>query len=279
MTNFPYTRIITYGCSFTAGDELGDAEVLGWTEDELEKYSKKNKVPSSVELFHDFLKLDQSVVKKIYDYNRTLSWPNYVAKHFNVSLVNKARGGGSNEWMIQQYLKDKQLGLFRDTDLILFGLTSPMRWFQFNNKGQELFGVFFQRWPEINDNLQKALTENWLNIYNLAYNFSKSIQFISNESDLNAGRIKMCHAFMNPGTFRAWFNDELNEDPRKLEFFNSVMEMYNKHHILRSNECIANLTHFDETDRRKYQTFGHPTRRYHEIYANLIIEELKTLYV
>lgn len=278
MTNFPYKRIISYGCSFTAGDELGDSEILGWSEDELEIYAKKNKIPSSVQLFHDYLKLDSSVVKNIYDYNKTLSWPNYVAKYFNVPLLNRAKGGGTNEWMIHQYMKDKKSGLIDKTDLILFGLTSPMRWFQFTNEGEELFGVFLQHWPGVSDELQTCLSKHWLNVYNLANSFSKNIQFISNESDINGNRIKMCHAFMHPGTFRAWFKDELTESEKKLQLFNSIMEMYDRHNILQPNECIANLTHFYESDDRKYQTFGHPVRKYHELYANLIIQDLVTLY-
>lgn len=83
---------------------------------------------------------------------------------------------------------------------------------------------------------------------------------------------------MNPGTFRAWFKDELQQSEKKLQLFNSIMEMYDRHNILQPNECIANLTQFYESDDRKYQTFGHPVRKYHELYANLIIQDLITLY-
>ena len=37
MIKLPYNRIISYGCSFTAGSELGTAEFLGITEEELHK--------------------------------------------------------------------------------------------------------------------------------------------------------------------------------------------------------------------------------------------------
>ena len=42
MIKLPYNRIISYGCSFTAGSELGDAEVLGMTEEEMRKLVKKH---------------------------------------------------------------------------------------------------------------------------------------------------------------------------------------------------------------------------------------------
>ena len=41
MIKFPYNRIISYGCSITAGSELIDHELLNLSEEDLFAHAKK----------------------------------------------------------------------------------------------------------------------------------------------------------------------------------------------------------------------------------------------
>ena len=90
-TPFPYKRIISYGCSFTAGSELTDHEYLGITEEELAACARRNKYIGSHEILQHF-SVTVELRAQILESNRTKSWPNYIAKKYYMTfgeLVNK----------------------------------------------------------------------------------------------------------------------------------------------------------------------------------------------
>ena len=280
MKSFPYTRIISYGCSFTAGDELSDHEFIGMTEDELKKFVKTHDIKGSSPLFYDVLKYSEDDVDKIKKENSTRSWPNYIAKHYGIPLINKAVSGGTNELMLHYYMQDRLNQKILPTDLILIGLTSPSRWFQFDDHGYAHYGVVGVRWKSFDATWQQQIEKNWFNIFNMMHNYMKTIRMFSHESDLNNHQIKLCHAFCFPGMIRSLLREELelNVDDMfgKNDFFDSHLKMIPNHNFLNDTTCIADLAAKGEGI--SHHTFGHPTIKYHKIFAELQIEELEKNY-
>jgi len=274
MTKFPYNRIISYGCSFTSGEELADGLYLNMSDAELSEYINANKIKNSNELFYNFLKLDRNTVEKIRKHGKTLSWPNFIAKHFNVPLLNRACAGASNEQMLYYYMKDKYEGEIKSTDLVLFGLTSPARWHQFTNQGDEIFGVAAHPWSGVDPEFQKSFIDNWFNSYNMSFNYAKTITFISNQSDLNDNNIKLCYAFITPKTYKYSVLDQLS-DKRANDFFEMTMNMYPKHNFLFDDICLYDLTSDPKIEGKKFHAFGHPKIQFHEQFANILIEKIE----
>ena len=278
MSKFPYNRIISYGCSFTAGDELGDSAIIGWEETKLVEYIKTHKITSRTDFFNKDMKYPRSLVNRIEEYNKTLSWPNFIARRYNVPLLNRSVGGASNELMLYYYMLDRQNGLIQPSDLVLFGLTSPARWFQFTNLGHEFYGVVTHPWVGIEPEYKDQLLKNWFNSYNIIHTYSKTVTFLSHESDLNNGQIKMCYAYMCPDKLRRHLLPELETDHAK-DFYDNLMKMYPRHNFLNEDTCISTLAETHYTDgEQTHHAFGHPVIKYQQQFANILIEKMEKMY-
>lgn len=119
-------RIIAYGCSFTAGDEIVDHHLLNVSFDEVNKI-KKN-YSNQVEFYQ---KLSIEIPN---DIMRKNSWAGQLAKLLNKPFVSKAYPGYSIAQSYFQIYSDWKNNFITDKDLILLGLTGPSRIMWYNKE-------------------------------------------------------------------------------------------------------------------------------------------------
>lgn len=127
-----FDRIITYGCSFTAGDELFDHEILNMSFDEC--FKLKQSIPKV-----EFTKQYPNVWSENFKKAKNYTWSAQIAKLLNKPFVNNSFPGSSIHRIYNDIITDKVNGLITDRDLVLVGLTTYDRVFnidgsKFNTK-------------------------------------------------------------------------------------------------------------------------------------------------
>jgi hypothetical protein len=275
MTKLPYNRIISYGCSFTAGSELADHEFLDMPEDELFKYVEKHNIKGSHQLYMS-LKLSDETIGDIITCNKTKSWPNFVAKRFDIPLHNRAIPGSSLSCTTYKILNDLHYSAINNDDLVLVGITSPNRWFQFYENGRYGGGVFGIAWQkEFSTTFQEHMEREWANEYNLIYNHFKEITFLSDLSDRLNGQIKLCYAFGAPQYTKHFFKEKLKEK-KFSEFFDFCTGMHPHHNFIDNEKSISELAGWRHDCR--HHVFGHPRVQFHEQFANILINKMEKMY-
>jgi len=272
MTNLPYKRIISYGCSLTAGSELSDHEFLGISEEALFDLVKKRNMQGSHDLFKAF-NISTPMWNQIASKNATLSWPNYIAKHFRRPLVNRAKPGTSLSFSTYSILNDLHNSNIGADDLVLVGVTSPNRWFQFTDDGEKLGGVFGFLGKD--DEYIRQLELNWANSYNLLFTHNKELTFLSDLSDRLNGQIKLCYAFGTPEYTKHFHTKEL-KDHKFRQFYNFCGSLCPTHNFIDTTTSISELASW--IDPSKHHVFGHPRVQFHEQFANILIEKMEKLY-
>lgn len=119
-------RVIAYGCSFTAGDEIVDHLLLNVSFDEVNKI-KKN-YSNQVEFY------EKLSIEFPNDTMRRNSWAGQLAKLLNKPFVSKAYPGYSIAQSYFQIHSDWKNNFITDRDLILLGLTGPSRIMWYNKE-------------------------------------------------------------------------------------------------------------------------------------------------
>lgn len=274
MTEINFDRIVSYGCSFTAGSELYDHHGLEMTEDQLRQFVSKRKITGSYQLYKE-LKTVPEIINNITENNAKLSWPNYVARHFNVYHENRAVPGSALSHTVYKILSDLHTAQITPTDLILVGLTTPTRWFQFLSDGTPTWGVLGHGWKGLIDpSHRKFLEENWFNAYNTFYHYFKDIAFLSNLSDTLGGRIKLGYTFVSASNLKDTLHVEM-QDEKFAKFFEFCSTMCPTHNILHSESTIIEMA--GETKSETHHVFGHPRVCFHKEYAKQIIPQIENV--
>lgn len=276
MTEFPYKRIVSYGCSLTAGTELMDHAALDMTEEEYIQYLNNNKLDSIPKIYSHLIDNFPEKMIKMEEMNAQASWPNFICNHYNVPHLNRGFPGASITHTTFKILSDIHSNATNDSDLLLVGITSPNRWFQFLPDGGDVCGIFSHPWHhKLNRDYAESVEKHWANVYNIVYSYFKEIAFLSDLSDTLNGRIKLCYAFGTPSYFREQFSEELTDEKFK-DFFEFCFGLVPNHNIIDEHNSICELAmqFFGESQ----HVFGHPKVRFHEKFANILIENLSTIY-
>jgi len=85
-----FNKIIAYGCSFTAGQELGDAEILGKTHDEVDRLKAEYGLGDKA-----YRKVYGGLAREAEAHGKTLAWPSQLAKKVNIPCSNRAVNGSN----------------------------------------------------------------------------------------------------------------------------------------------------------------------------------------
>ena len=282
MIKLPYNRIISYGCSFTAGSELGTAEFLGITEEELHKLVKKHSAPTlwhTLRMGMNLSDIDAEAIEKEIDtYNLSKSWPNYVAQYFHIPLVNRAVPGASLPFIVSRILTDLHNSDIKDDDLILVGLPAPARWFQYKNDGTSVYGVFGHPWinsRDIDPMYQQQVEQHFFNNHNMFYNYCKDIAFLSLLSDKLNSRINLCCAMITEERNREFYREELKQQHFN-DHFNMCFDIAKlSNHYISETDCLWPK---GEIKPDTHHIFGHPRGEFHEQFANNMIKKLEEMY-
>lgn len=170
-----FKRLVAFGCSHTAGDEISDHTVLGlsWQEyqDEVKKIINsestfKQQLFKTNEVFWN----DKHLQVKRNNLNRSLSWSSKLASKLSLGNLNIARGGNSMSNIFFEIVDQFNKHNLFSTDLIVIGLTHLARYTVFNpNKVKS----YFRRQPY--DSESKGIT-----LESLQPHERKNIQHIYN---------------------------------------------------------------------------------------------------
>jgi len=126
-----------YGDSHTAGAELGcTIDYKDWL--------KNNKVDDWNQYLIDTKQYSKLIGDCDIPCNPELSWAGRLAAKLNCDYVCKAYPGWSNDHCIKSMLDD--MTLWEDDDLILWGITTPIR---FRPAGNHLSNHQPARWPKV----------------------------------------------------------------------------------------------------------------------------------
>jgi hypothetical protein len=177
-------RILAYGCSYTAGDEIMDHVIMGLSFDECNqtKQDYLNNRQSSIVPAHTARFKEDFNIRWDEPLHRSNSWAAHLAKKLGVSFENRAMNGSGLD---EQYLgicTDYSRGLILNNDLVLVGLTSLNRTIDFRSK-EKITTLISKNIPE---DLGSKL---FLDIYNddfLVFQYFKTLNLLSGlSSDIN----------------------------------------------------------------------------------------------
>lgn len=256
MIKGKYKKIVAYGCSFTAGDELGDAEGLGMTEDEVDTLKRSG-------ITRRQLYGSSSIELRCGELGRHQSWVRWLSEKYSVPYSNRAVAGGSLQQMVFRIERDYRTGLIKDDDLVLVGVTSMFRWFQFNHSGKELTWVFGYPIGNI-DQYNNVLIENYVNDYNILWTYYMHLNYLEMLSK-QRNNIKLFHALAPFSRERSFTIKDENLEPSFRETIDSFKftSFLNFDHGLA--EVYSHLPPEEVT-----HGYGHPKVDIHKEFANLL---------
>ena len=219
-----YNRIVAFGCSWTAGDELQDHTILN-----LPFYKcQRMKIKYGFEEFHNLETQDGKRFGTLIEENKSLnlksSWAGKLAKNLNLDFLNMAQGGTCLEETYLKIIKFKKYNMCAG-DLIVIGLTSPLRVLQWH-KGKSYKSCLINNLSTGNsvpkDVLQWNLDHLWTT-NNLALNYYKTIQnLIHLDKDIYFQHMRpendpMYYSYEDPLSFEIeYLSNTINEYNRFL---------------------------------------------------------------
>ena len=142
MTKFK--RLVTYGCSYTAGEELPDETCIPGA-DEIKKMQGREVWWKT--LFEKYPEMDKFEYIKLC---KSHAWPRHLADKIGIPCDNRAFPGISIYNMIYDIDRDLANGDILDTDLVILGTTSPNRLIYINpSDGEGVMHLgYLHFWPQ-----------------------------------------------------------------------------------------------------------------------------------
>lgn len=218
-------RIIFYGCSFTAGQELSDHEYCpGMTIDEVDELKR-----NIGHKFYTKFNIDNNELLKK---NLEKSWAKWCAEELKLEYINRSKPGSSLQEIIFCLEKDLANDNINNNDLIVVGLTSADRILKFEPNGESGSLVFHDndnRWPDVK--LRELYFRYLANDYYIFYNWFLNIKYLDLLSNKLEGRLVQQYVW---GTFEELFyimnqnggldcNPEFSNIIKQALFFKSIL--------------------------------------------------------
>lgn len=137
-------NIAFFGCSFTAGHELADHDLLGVSFDECNRMKMEHlRAKRTLGEFDQLVKDTANITQE--EYNEISSRRSYagkLARKLNLNQINFAEPGLAAEHSAFKFFDAFYSGkLNPETDVIFFGLTTPHRYLFFDSSGTALTRV------------------------------------------------------------------------------------------------------------------------------------------
>jgi len=245
-------KLFAYGCSFTYGSELADADFANMsikdTDLEKEKLGERD-------FYHKYVER----INKKEEY-RDLMFKRSYAQHIANSLglesyINRARPGGSNTYMFYRIMQDINSGIIEKDDIIFVGFTSLNRYTWYDKNSNEFIPTTVAGGPWPNAKFQK--------------------QYILNVSDkeyiLNG--IQTYYAIKEiTKEFRFFYQTTQWPYTHTYNQYNAGMEFWKILKEIDDNSLLPETCLFYDMPKpnewKKYShAFGHPYKEYHESYG------------
>jgi len=253
-----YNRIVSFGCSWTAGDEIKDHEILGISYQKCKKMKIKYGSDKFYQLKDKNQKLYGNLIEENFSINSNSTWAALLSKKLHLDFENRAIGGSSLDQILFTILQDLKNNNIKNSDLILVGLTTPFRTLLWPNKFQPysvIPGVMdctpnnVKKWC-----LQKLWTDN-----NFSLNWIKTIQSISNLSD------NIFFIFPRPECSPIYYQYNISSEIKF--YYEFIMDKL-------SDRFLSSHDLFLELETYEHCGFGHPPYESHEKLADKLFEKI-----
>lgn len=257
---FNIGRVVAYGCSFTAGQELGDSIILNRPEKEIDAYKRKHGIHCITDIYGD-----EGTRTKCTILSSQLSWPNYIAEQLGVPCSNRAKLGTSVNEFILNIERDNATGKIEDNDLILVGLTCPTRFSWIDDRGSMLTRFIGDDRFTHSNKLNDALLDTWATDCNLMWEYTKHIMHLERLSNSLGGRLKMVMCVQSLSNIRKGLRGYKNKMPwLDAVKFNNIL-----------SPDVSLSTFVDPSNPEKHtHGWGHPMIHIHNQFGKYIYEQL-----
>lgn len=244
-------KIIAYGCSWTAGDELYDHLI----HPKADRIKRKHGISHWKENY-DSLEIRQKL--NITGQERVSSWAAQTAEMLGVdNFVNKAIGGYSMDSIAFRFEQDVYNGSLTENTLALVGITTPWRVMHFKKESSHIIKniLFSSNLPDHMDarTLLKIYTDDLL-----YYNFFNAIQrmiLIANEKNINLYMVSMAK-------FLPKYIEEYNKSAESISIVRELVTSKFEE-LKRSNYINHNNTIYSFVDDPKHDHHGGNHPKYH----------------
>jgi len=277
MTNFK--RLVAFGCSHTAGDEIADHTVLGLSfqeyHDEVKKIINsestfKQQMVKSNEVFWN----DKHLLLKRNNLNRSLSWSSKLARKLNLGNLNMSRGGNSMSNIFFEIVDQFNKHNLFPNDLIVIGLTHLHRYTVFTPNTE----LYFQKEKRESQcitelSLEPHERKNIQHIYNheqfvwIYYNTLKQIEQFSLANNLTVMMFPIAGRHELDPYFEGWLGET------RIKNINYHAKWCWK--TLMPNILMGNIgLHYFNLE-QIYCVWGHYPESNHELYAEYACQLIK----
>jgi hypothetical protein len=119
-------RLVAYGCSYTYGSELADADFI----ENADALKRQMGLLEFNNKYAHMLAQPELVAAQ-----QARAWPAILSKRIKADCINRAAGGTSLENSLMRIRQDIINKVLNKDDLVVLGITSMSRWQAINNKG------------------------------------------------------------------------------------------------------------------------------------------------
>ena len=257
-------RIVAYGCSFTAGQELGDAEILQIDVDVLDEMKRDGIITDNMRIYKT-----REIQEKCDELGLSLSWPSHLAKKIDIPYLNRGMLGTSLGDAVFRLTHDLEHGLIHDNDLIVIGATCPARFSALteNRFGHmamitRMLGHASPFWPS--KEIHEFMVRTWGTDNNIIWEYVKLLKYLDLLSDSLGGRIKM----ITP--LHSWNHLIRFGYPNHMKWISNMKFK----HLLDKDFCFA-AAYGDTPHEETVHGWRHPKLKYHIKFADLVYDMLK----
>jgi hypothetical protein len=265
-------RLVAYGCSYTQGAELADADFIpGLTIDQIN--SEKNLL-GNPGFYNKYLGswFADTRGATIREKEILRAWPSKLIKELGVqwSYLNRARPGSSMQEIVFTLEKDLYNGVIGDNDLIIIGITSPLRVLRFNDQGDPQSLVctdLDSRWHS--PAMRELFIQQFVNEYWELYHWYQSINYIDLLSEKFNNRILQQYLHLT-------YTQHTSNKELKTEFLKITNNLENCNSIVDSN--LSFYTTDGGWDNTCTHGFHHPYESVHASLAKRLAIKIKEKY-
>jgi len=276
---FTVDRIVSFGCSFSAGTELLDHKLGPFATSKLSYRTNGKKLHQWYTDIHNDGKYREIMnTNKLY-HEPSLAWPSKLAEKLEICCKNFAQPGNSNDKLVYQIQKLFNENFFRPTDLIIVGITSIHRGILFNPKS-------FTSDPESfliaeADSYKKYVNPkfllDWMSDERLVWQHIQNLSCLQNLKNLLNGRLLCLNMLplrikrhddiiplddLNPSSSKLFYNiDDNFFTPFKL-----TLEQIYQSRLFLTKDCF-----YDMVPDEEQLPFFHPNESAHSKYASWLL--------
>ena len=264
-------RMLFLGCSFVAGDELRDHEILGISMEECDEI--KRNTPQNI--FYNDIVYKKLPYEKYSDYSFKATWAYKLSQKFDLTYVNRSRGGGGSQHCLFSANILEHVDNMQQGDVLFVGLTFVERLFHIDEN-------FYDHVVVMGFDPPKRLVsyEHMHNFFTLPhmlwayYSSFNSIMDICHRLNVPVVFVRMINHLVLPT-----LEDEVRktaeftmDQPTVENYFKQIDKMKKKLDertldILSLSDCSTSIDH--------HHGYGHPTCYAHDILATNVYDRLK----